>query len=343
MFIKKFIKANIKYLMFFILILTSSFSLSNVFISNSSNNTYMDIKRNIEIGEIYFFNASSASKEEYQNYFHSEVVPTCLSNLNNQIYIDTKSGFTSSSYTLTSLPIFFMDGFDNEVAIMDYSNFLYNKNPKTLRFDRWSMYDSSININQNEFSSTRGIFLSYDFYLDYQLKADYYAIKATKENKELIAKRCNYNFIDFRDYGETINPVICNALNITIVNNQKLATYLSFALAFIYLVIIISFLNKNRNDLYLLYINGYSKTKTMLFVSILPIISVIISLLLSFGISSLYVMMYNVLISKATPAIAFGRLNYIMMFLAIFIILIFSLLYCLYFKYFKLKRGESND
>ena len=108
-------------------------------------------------------------------------------------------------------------------------------------------------------------------------------------------------------------------------------------------MIIISFLNKNRNDLYLLYINGYSKTKTMLFVSILPIISVIISLLLSFGISSLYVMMYNVLISKVTPAIAFGRLNYIMMCLAIFIIFIFSLLYCLYFKYFKLKRGESND
>ena len=37
--------------------------------------------------------------------------------------------------------------------------------------------------------------------------------------------------------------------------NQKIATYLSIAIAFIYLVIFISFLNKNRNDLYLLYLN----------------------------------------------------------------------------------------
>lgn len=71
MFLKKFIKANIKYLMLFILILTSSFSLSNVFISNSSENTYMDVKRNIEIGEIYFFSANSKPIEEFENYFHS--------------------------------------------------------------------------------------------------------------------------------------------------------------------------------------------------------------------------------------------------------------------------------
>ena len=63
MFIKKFIKANIKYLMLFILILTSSFSLSNVFMSNSSENAYMDVKRNIKCGEFYFVDASYMSRE----------------------------------------------------------------------------------------------------------------------------------------------------------------------------------------------------------------------------------------------------------------------------------------
>ena len=344
MFLKKFIKATIKYLMLFILILTSSFSLSNIFISNSSENTYMDVKRNIEIGEIYFFSANSKPIEEFENYFHSEVIPACASNLFNNIYIDLPSDVGPSSSSLTNLPILFMDGYDYDLAIIDYPNFLYNKNPKTCRFEYDFSSKFEFNICKTNFSSVRGIFLSYDFYLDNELKAEYYAIKATSENKELIARYCSNSYYGFYDYGESISPVISNSIaSISTVYNQKIATYLSFALAFIYLVIFISFLNKNRNDLYLLYLNGYSKTKTMLFVSFLPIISVAISLLLSFGISGFYVMLYNILISRVTPAIAFGRLNYIMMFLAIFIIFIFSLLYCLYFKYFKLKRGEAND
>lgn len=344
MFLKKFIKTNIKYLMLFILILTSSFSLSNIFISNSSENTYMDVKRNIEIGEIYFFSANSKSLEEFENYFHSEVIPACASNLFNNIYIDLPSDVGPSSSSLTNLPILFMDGYDYDLAIIDYPNFLYNKSPKICRFDYNFSGKFEFNICQTNFSSVRGIFLSYDFYLDNELKAEYYAIKATNENKELIARYCSDSYYGFYDYGESISPVMSNSNeSISIVYNQKIATYLSIAIAFIYLVIFISFLNKNRNDLYLLYLNGYSKTKTMLFIFVLPIVSLIISLLLTLGVSNIYVLLYNSLISKYTPAIEFGRLNFIMIILAIFIILMFSLAYGLYFKHFKLNRGEYND
>ena len=81
----------------------------------------------------------------------------------------------------------------------------------------------------------------------------------------------------------------------------------------------------------------------MLFIFVLPIVSLIISLLLTLGVSNIYVLLYNSLISKYTPAIEFGRLNFIMIILAIFIILMFSLAYGLYFKHFKLNRGEYND
>ena len=135
MFIKKFIKANIKYLMLFILILTSSFSLSNVFMSNSSENAYMDVKRNIKCGEFYFVDASYMSREEYQEYFHSPMIPTCESNLHNKIYLNSQK--LAGSFALTQyLPIFFMDEFDNEVAVIDYGNFLYNNMPKKLYLER---------------------------------------------------------------------------------------------------------------------------------------------------------------------------------------------------------------
>lgn len=343
MLIKKFLKANIKYLMFFILILTSSFSLSNVFMSNSSENAYMDVKRNIKCGEFYFVDADYMSREEYQEYFHSTMIPTCESNLHNKIYLNNE--VLSTAYSLTeSLPIFFMDEFDNEVAVIDYANFLYNNMPKKLNLYRNNAIQFSI--NQTEFSPIRGIFLSYDIYLDYDLPISYYAIKATKDNINLIAKFAAYNdnYKYIYDYGETLNNVYSNkSESINIINNQKLATYLSVALSFIYLVIFVAFLNKNRNDLYLLYINGYSKSKTMLFISVIPFVSVAISIILSTIISNIYILTYNALILKEIPAISFGRNNIVMLILATIIICFLSLFYEIYFKYCKLNRGDFND
>ena len=118
---------------------------------------------------------------------------------------------------------------------------------------------------------------------------------------------------------------------------------MSVALSFIYLVIFVAFLNKNRNDLYLLYINGYSKTKTMLFISIIPFVSVVISIILSTIISNIYILAYNALILKEIPAISFDRNNIVMLILATIIICFLSLIYEIYFKYCKLNRGDFND
>lgn len=324
----KYLKNNIFYMIIISLISSFLLSLGIFIVSRVEVDYYKSFKENVKVGDVILLDKDFSFYKDY----NLKTIETGLSpNLNNPY---ASYDLIRTNRCISGVPIFFIDDESlQDECIIDYQTYIKNNCPESIEVlnDTYNKFQK-IKVNDHIFAKSPGIFCSKNYtksqlfsvifyssiFIDENNINEFYELyKENKQEKYYCFQGDLLKFYDKENKNDDYSVKISYISLLVIIYASLVSSYITYL-----------YHKKNYDDYNLLYIMGESKKKIFFLSNSIIFLSIIISILLSFGIVNLCIAIYN--LQLANLFIKFGPYSFIIMIMYVFIEFIFtSLVSCI--------------